>query len=73
MLPNPVTTDLTIEMPDNIGSEIQIFDITGRLVWQQKINASIQTLHLPPLPSGAYVYKILQQQQVLKTGKLVKP
>ncbi|GEM_PF-2205938 len=56
--PNPVINDFTIESK-NIINQVQIYDLTGRLVLDQKVNSQKVKLNLSQLTNGTYIVKIL--------------
>jgi hypothetical protein len=53
MFPNPAKGNVTFES-DEAGS-IQLYDLTGRLVLQTKLEAESQTVSLEGLKAGLYV------------------
>lgn len=60
--PNPATHTVTIpyEMHQSAPAELQVYDITGRLVETRSINAGAHTivLDVAAYPAGIYVYRI---------------
>ena len=63
--PNPTTDHLYIE---GSGQEVSIFDLLGKKVLEQKMDATTAKISLPKLPSGTYhvVVRTAQQQIVAK-------
>ena len=63
--PNPATDHLYIE---GSGQEVSIFDLLGKKVLEQKMDATATKISLPKLPSGTYhvVVRTAQQQIVAK-------
>jgi cupin superfamily acireductone dioxygenase involved in methionine salvage len=61
--PNPATDHLYIE---GSGQEVSIFDLLGKKVLEQKMDATATKISLPRLPSGTYhvVVRTAQQQMV---------
>lgn len=72
--PNPCGNLLHIAVPADMteNTSISIFDTMGRLVSEQKLNATETTLDLTALNPGLYTYKIMSQQRQAGIGKLVK-
>ncbi|MFK7783371.1 M28 family peptidase [Psychroserpens sp.] len=72
VFPNPVKTNLSVEITNNIESiALDLYDVSGRLV-KQKTNASeIISLNMKSLPQGVYFLKVSSSE---KTGtyKIVK-
>lgn len=56
--PNPVKNTLHIKLKDQIRADASLFDINGRLVLEQKLQAVNSALNIEPLNSGIYILKI---------------
>lgn len=56
--PNPVKNRLNIKLKDQVQADASLFDINGRLVLEQKIQALSTSLNIEALNSGIYVLKI---------------
>lgn len=67
IFPNPAKNTLFIET-DEAESEIQIFDIQGRLYYTKKLILGVNTLDIGDLGSGLYLYKLSNGE----FGKFVK-
>ncbi len=55
--PNPVTDVLTVSHTDIISS-LQVFDITGRIVRNLKVNANEVTVDMANMPAAVYIVKV---------------
>ena len=55
--PNPVTDVLTVSHTDII-SGIQVFDITGRMVRNVKVNSNEVTVDMVNMPASVYIVKV---------------
>jgi hypothetical protein len=71
--PNPFQTECTIEL---LGMDIyfwsmELYTLSGQLVQTHNSNSETLTLNRAGLDSGIYVVKILADNQVVKTAKLV--
>ncbi|HEX8270546.1 MAG TPA: CotH kinase family protein [Flavobacterium sp.] len=71
VFPNPFTSSIQI-ISDELISELSIFDMVGKSIWQQKnVNATSETVDLESLSDGVYLLKIKTTSGVI-THKLVK-
>ncbi|MEO8147627.1 MAG: T9SS type A sorting domain-containing protein [Bacteroidia bacterium] len=73
--PNPFSDNLTIILTQNKPVEINLYDVTGRKVFNQTINHSA-TLNTSQLAKGIYIYEVRSPDAsgggVIKKGKVVK-
>jgi hypothetical protein len=67
--PNPTSDIITITNP--IGSTIEVFDMTGRLVRSESVNGGVQTVSLQGVPSGAYVVR-MQEKTLRVSYQIIK-
>lgn len=66
LFPNPSNGELYITaILQSNQPYIQIFDITGRKVYQQNIFAGVNYVSLPTINSGCYIIKIIDGQNVI--------
>ncbi len=71
--PNPVQTDLQIQLPANGTYEVHLFDLTGKELINRKINDMTMTLNLSRLPASVYLLVIIDRlHQQVKTLKIQK-
>ncbi len=72
--PNPVQTDLQIQLPANGTYEVHLFDLTGKELINRQSNDMTMTLNLTRLPASVYLLVIIdrlhQQAKTLKIQKL---
>jgi hypothetical protein len=72
--PNPsfgfVKIILTTQFVNN--SSIAIYDALGKLILTQELGSEINTLNISELKNGMYTYKVLNNSNVVKIGKIVK-
>ena len=68
--PNPASSMITFEMPATKTASLVIYDITGKVIFNQNINATsgIYNLDLSSYQSGMYIYNILSGNES-STGK----
>ena len=55
MYPNPVTTELTIECTSGLTGNIDLFDLTGKLVKSSKSDQQKKVLDISAFSQGVYV------------------
>ncbi|NML69845.1 T9SS type A sorting domain-containing protein [Chryseobacterium sp. RP-3-3] len=74
LYPNPVRDYLYIDFTSAPykGSECQLFDAQGKLIKKGVISQSKSELDLSSLPSAAYILRINQNGENLKTFKVIK-
>ncbi|MEM7572773.1 MAG: cohesin domain-containing protein [Bacteroidota bacterium] len=71
--PNPFESSLQLEHEDWPGTlTFELFDQLGRQVFTADLLDSGSRVELPALPLGTYHYRLVQAQQLLQTGLLVK-
>ncbi len=68
--PNPVRSNLHIDLSDAIDTQIKIYDILGKQVMSKKINNS-QAVNVQALKTGVYLLRITQNNKTI-TKRLVK-
>jgi hypothetical protein len=66
--PNPSTGVVTVKNAA-VGSEIQFFDLLGKLYTQETIQGTAHSINLTNLPDGVYFYTIRQKNGVLLPAK----
>jgi len=71
--PNPTSASLVIEMPEMDGKyEYQLFDVFGKAIRVEKLNAIRSTVDLSLLEAGTYLLKVKKENSSSKTLKIVK-
>ena len=72
--PNPTTNNLTL----NVGKaelstlNFQLYDISGKLIEIRKIISSTETIGMANLPSTTYFLKVSNNNNEVKTFKIIK-
>jgi len=69
MYPNPASNVLQIQLPE--GSDLQLFDLQGRVVEQRSTVKSQETLDVSGLQSGIYFVRVIHNGQAF-TNRLLK-
>lgn len=72
--PNPTTNflNLSVENLDSKNLSYQIFDLTGKQLATKKITTTKTTIEMAQYPVSVYFLKVLNQQKVIKTFKIIK-
>ena len=68
--PNPVNSYVTVTSNDRIN-EVELLDISGKLIQKFKVQSDRYTIDTSKLPSGVYLLNGLTESGVVK-GKFVK-
>lgn len=71
VFPNPNSGYFTIEHNQNTELKIEIFSITGKLLSSKIINQQNVNINLEDKTPGIYILKIKNNQQIIKTEKLI--
>lgn len=58
LFPNPVMGQATLEMPYFDGYNIEMLDMTGRLLKRYRLDGDRMSINTSPLASGSYILKI---------------
>ena len=76
--PNPTDDQITIEykLPKNVlEAELILFDLNGKVLKNYKLGSQISKIIFTKsdlnLPSGMYIYKIQNSQQIIQDGKII--
>jgi hypothetical protein len=72
--PNPTTDYLTLSIVnfDNKNLSFHLYDITGKMIQESKINVSETKITVTDLPPSTYFLKVTDNQKEVKTFKIVK-
>jgi hypothetical protein len=70
--PNPFSTSTTFSLANEVNNAtISLYDITGKEVKQINFSGKEVTFDRGTLASGIYFYSIVNEDQSIKTGKLI--
>lgn len=72
--PNPFSISTTIMITDalqNSKCELRIYNILGKEVINKTITKQLTTLETSSLPSGIYFYKMIGNDKIIQSGKLI--
>jgi len=70
--PNPANTSITFSQKKGIIGHLEIWDLTGKQVFQSSPNVSSVVLKLTQLPYGLYIYRVTDSENGVATGKFLK-
>ena len=72
LFPNPASSSTTITINDKNDSEwnFEVFDVSGKSVFQKMIYSQQETLNLN-LSSGMYFYKVKNASTTISSGELI--
>lgn len=70
--PNPVKDFLSIENPNLNIDKIQLLDLQGKIVLEQRISSASIKLDLKNLPKGIYILQLKSNHQILQSEKIIK-
>jgi len=72
--PNPATDYLTLKIENfNLSTlNVQLFDINGQLLLNQKINSNETSIYMKSLPAANYFLKVIDNNKEIKTFKIIK-
>lgn len=69
--PNPATETITIEIESKQLGQLQLFDATGRLVFEKRLISNREEIGVGYLPRGVYVAVLYKKGVVVERKKLV--
>jgi hypothetical protein len=73
--PNPFQHQITVELKEvpKANTVFILYDISGRILKQERLVGTINSIQLAELPAATYIYQVLDKKRtVLTSGKLVK-
>ena len=74
VFPNPTVDQVKLQLPDQPLDKMrfELYDIKGELLQKGQITSSLTELSLTNISSGVYLLKVIKQNLVLKTLKVIK-
>jgi len=72
VFPNPASDQITFNFEKELQANLVIYDVLGREVLNQKISGNQTVANIQHLESGNYLYRIIDNRIVLKSGKITK-
>lgn len=74
LYPNPFANTATLKINSSTilkNAEFKIYDVLGKEVKQIKVDASEITINRDELGNGIYFYKLINDEAIIATGKLI--
>lgn len=71
VFPNPSSGKLELVVRDVYPAEVWIFNTAGLAVYSKPLLADQLTIDLSNVPGGVYFYKLLGNNQMIETGKII--
>ena len=73
LYPNPTSDDINIQVEGNVTiTDIAIFDMYGKLVKIEKSTGSLTNISLKTYAQGVYLLRLLNNNELIKTYKVIK-
>ena len=72
LYPNPSNELINISFGEDRLSNIELYDITGKLLFKKELNANTYALNIANYPSGTYLVKVYNQNNALLNKKIIK-
>lgn len=70
--PNPAQDFVSIKLPDNhTQAQLSIYNLTGQLISQKQIKQPNQTIPIPELDNGMYIFVFQNQDKVIGRQRVV--
>ena len=70
--PNPTSDFLYIKSPGIDNLKAELYSLEGKLLQIMDLNTDISQVDFTGLPSGTYILKVKQKEQVLRSFKVIK-
>jgi hypothetical protein len=71
MYPNPTNNFVMVAVNNLTNAKLQVLDITGKILMNQVLNTSSNTIDVQQLPTGMYLFKVSSNEGTT-TSKIVK-
>lgn len=74
LYPNPTNGIVNISISSELSgtTSVEVYDAIGKLVISEKLNKDITTINTTKLEDGIYLFKIINDNKAIKTGRLIK-
>jgi hypothetical protein len=72
LYPNPTTNYLTLEVSNSKKISYELSDMQGKVIENKKVKEKNTTIRMETLPNSIYLLKITEEDQSLKTFKIIK-
>ena len=72
LYPNPSNELINISFGEDRLSKLELFDITGKLLFKKELNSNTYTLNITNYSSGTYLVKVYNQYNTSLNKKIIK-
>ena len=69
--PNPATDALTIELKSSTISSLDVYDVSGKYLFNQVLSDKVNTVNIEKLATGIYFFKV-NSSEVSSINKIIK-
>ena len=70
--PNPTSNYLTLKVEDLSNLSYQLMDMQGKVIEDKKVTAVNTTITMEELAKATYFLKVIKNNQIVKTFKIIK-
>ena len=70
--PNPSNELINISFDQDQLSKLELYDITGKLLFKKELNTNTYALNIANYPSGTYLVKVYNQNNASLNKKIIK-
>lgn len=69
--PNPASDFVVVKNSGVKEMSMKMYDVTGRMIIEKKIDSAVNTIEVSTLPAGIYIYSISDDsKKLIRTGKI---
>ena len=72
LYPNPSNELININFDEDQLSKLELYDITGKLLFKKELNTNTYALNIANYPSGTYLVKVYNQNNASLNKKIIK-
>ena len=72
IFPNPSNSELNIQINSTKQFQFSLYNSFGEKIIDKTLNSKSSTLNLSAYSSGIYFYKMISDESIIKTGKIIK-
>ena len=72
VFPNPFKNILNIQNESNLEIQFTLYNSLGIIIYEEALKSKTSKIDLSSNPSGIYFYKLTDNKNLIKTGKLIK-